>query len=375
MYAIAPAISQVEASFASDDDKWAAVLRSDPAADGVFVLSVRSTGIYCRPTCGARTPLRRNVRFHPNPADAERAGFRPCKRCRPNEASPAERRAIAIAAACRMIESAETPPSLAQIAAAVAMSPHNFHRVFRAATGVTPRAYAAARRDQRLRAELGRAGSVTEAIYGAGFGSSGRFYEASGNMLGMTPRAFRAGGAGAAIRFAVGECSLGAILVAASETGICAIELGDDPEALARGLQDRFPAASLVGDDSEFAALVARVVGIVDGGETASELPLDIRGTAFQRRVWQALTEIPAGGVVSYTEIAARIGNPKATRAVAGACAANPLAVAIPCHRVVRRDGNPAGYRWGVERKLTLLAREAAAAGFGAGAGTRRDVA
>lgn len=344
-----------------DDDMWAAVVNRDAAADGTFWFSVRSTGVYCRPSCGARRPLRANVRFHPTRADAERAGFRPCKRCRPDEAPLAERRAAAVAEACRIIEEAEAMPTLDAVAAAVGMSPYHFHRVFKAATGVTPRAYAEARRGKRVREELARSGSVTAAIYGAGFNSSGRFYETAGKVLGMTASAYRMGGAGEAIRFAVGECSLGSILVAASDAGICAIELGDDPDALARDLQDRFPQATLVGDDPWFAALVARVVGFVEAPRLGLDLPLDIRGTAFQRRVWQALATIPSGETVAYAEIAARIGAPDAARAVAGACAANHLAVAIPCHRVVRRDGSPSGYRWGVERKRTLLDREAVA--------------
>ncbi len=342
-----------------DEAMWAAVVNRDPAADGRFWFSVRTTGVYCRPSCGARRPLRSNVRFHATQADAEQAGFRPCKRCRPNEAPLAERHAAAVAAVCRLIDASETIPALESVAAAAGMSPHHFHRVFKAATGLTPRAYAEAKRGDRVRDELTRGGSVTAAIYGAGFNSSGRFYEAAGKVLGMTPGAYRNGGAGEAIRFAIGQCSLGAILVAASDAGICAIALGDDPDALARDLQDRFPQATLVGDDPAFAGLVARVVGVVESPGIGHDLPLDIRGTAFQQRVWQALSAIPSGETVTYAEVASRIGSPDAARAVAGACAANRLAVAIPCHRVVRRDGTPTGYRWGVERKRALLDREA----------------
>jgi AraC family transcriptional regulator, regulatory protein of adaptative response / methylated-DNA-[protein]-cysteine methyltransferase len=231
--------------------------------------------------------------------------------------------------------------------------------MFSSLTGVTPRAYAVAHRRRLIRAALVRESTVTEAIYDVGFASSGRFYAGASAALGMTPTRFRAGGAGASMRFAVGQCWLGAVLVAATETGVCAIFLGDDPDALTRELQDRFPKAQLIGGDRDFEALVARVVGLVEAPGLGHELPLDIRGTAFQQRVWQALREIPMGTTASYTDIADRIGAPKAVRAVAGACAANPIAVAIPCHRVVRRDGAVSGYRWGVDRKRALLAREA----------------
>jgi AraC family transcriptional regulator of adaptative response/methylated-DNA-[protein]-cysteine methyltransferase len=253
-------------------------------------------------------------------------------------------------------------PSLAELAKAACLSVYHFHRIFKELAGLTPKQYAAAQRSGKVREKLSRSNSVTEAIYQAGYNSSGRFYENSGEMLGMTPGAYRAGGANAEIRFAIGECSLGSILVASSEKGVCSIMMGDDPEALLRDLQDRFPRARLVGGDSGFEQLVARVVGMVEAPGTGLDLPLDVQGTAFQRRVWQALREIPLGATVSYTEIAAKIGAPKAVRAVAGACAANPLAVAIPCHRVVRNDGALAGYRWGIERKRALLAREAGAA-------------
>jgi AraC family transcriptional regulator of adaptative response/methylated-DNA-[protein]-cysteine methyltransferase len=239
------------------------------------------------------------------------------------------------------------------------LSPYHFHRVFKAVTGVTPRAYGAAHRTRRIRAELDkRSKTVTEAIYDSGFNSGGRFYEASNQLLGMTPTTFRAGGADTAIRFAVGECSLGSILVAQSNKGVCAILLGDDPDELVRDLQDRFPRAALVGGDASFERLVAKVVGCVERPAAGFDLPLDVRGTAFQQRVWQALREIPAGTTASYTDIAARIGAPRGARAVAQACAANRLAVAIPCHRVVRTDGALSGYRWGVERKRDLLKRE-----------------
>jgi AraC family transcriptional regulator of adaptative response/methylated-DNA-[protein]-cysteine methyltransferase len=361
MVSLATRADHAPPSFLNDDERWEAVKRRDRAADGHFYFSVRTTGVYCRPSCAARLPRRENVRFHATSADAERAVFRPCKRCRPNEAGLAERQASVVAKACRQIQEADEMPSLDALAEAAGMSRFHFHRIFKAHTGVTPKAYADAHRARRMRHELTRSGTVTEAIYGAGFNSSGRFYAAAPDRLGMTPTEFRAGGNGASIRFAVGQCSLGSILVAATDKGVCAIQFGDDPDALVRDLQDRFPKAQLIGGDREFEQLVAKVVGFVEAPAQGLDLPLDVRGTAFQQRVWQALREIPAGSTASYAEIANRIGAPKAVRAVAQACGANALAVAIPCHRVVRNDGALSGYRWGVERKRALLTREAAA--------------
>ncbi len=347
--------------FAGDEDRWQAVAARDARADGVFWYSVRTTGVYCRPSCGARLPRRENVAFHASRDAAESAGFRPCLRCRPRGPSLSETHAAAIAKACRTIEGAETMPPLAELAAAAGLSPFHFHRVFKAATGVTPKAYAVARRTLRVRDALTESGSVTGAIYDAGFNSSGRFYADAPGVLGMTPTRFRAGGAGETVRFAVGQTSLGPILVAATEKGIAAIEFGDDPDAMVKSLQDRFPRAQLAGGDTAFEDWIARVVGLVEAPSRPVDLPLDIRGTAFQRRVWQALRDIPLGSTASYAEIATRLGAPGSARAVAGACAANTLAVAIPCHRVVRTDGDLSGYRWGVARKRALLDREGAA--------------
>jgi len=341
------------------DPRWAAIQARLPTADGTFYYSVKTTGVYCRPSCGARTARPENVRFHASRREAEQAGFRPCLRCRPDQLSLSEQHAAMVTESCRTIEATPIVPSLEQLATAAGMSPFHFHRVFKAITGLTPRQYAAAQRGERMREELGRSRNVTAAIYQSGYNSNAQFYGESAQVLGMTPTIYRTGGANADIRFAVGECSLGSILVARSEIGICAILLGDDPDALARDLQDRFPKATIIGGDAEFEELVARVVGLMESPQLGLDLPLDVRGTAFQRRVWQALQEIPAGSTASYTEIAARIGSPKSVRAVAQACAANPLAVAIPCHRVVRNDGGLSGYRWGVERKRTLLQREA----------------
>jgi len=358
MSGMATAPTKAAPDFSNDESRWQAVIGRDRRADGQFYFSVATTGVYCRPSCGARQPRRENVAFHVSTEAAAGAGFRPCKRCRPDET---DRQAAAVAEACRIIEQAEMPPSLTELADAVGMSQFHFHRVFKAATGVTPKAYADAERARRVRAALDGKGTVTEAIYDAGFNSNGRFYAAAPGRLGMTPTRFRKGGEGETVRFAIGQTSLGAILVAATIKGIVAIQFADDPDALVRDLQDRFPKARLVGGDGEFEALVARVVGSVESPSAGFDLPLDVRGTAFQQRVWQALRDIPAGTTASYADIAGRIGAPKAVRAVAGACAANDIAVAIPCHRVVRNDGALSGYRWGVERKRALLDREAAA--------------
>ena len=278
----------------------------------------------------------------------------------PTEFRSTEKNAAIIAQACRLIEESEEEPSLNDLAEAVGRSPSYFHRMFKAITGLTPKDYAVAHRAAKVRQGLDSGNSVTEAMYDAGFNSSGRFYEKSTGLLGMTPTQYRAGGANEEIRFAVGETSLGAILVASSKKGVASILLGTDPDTLVRNLQDRFPKARLIGADGDYEALVARVVGFVEAPNLGLDLPLDVRGTAFQQRVWRALQEIPVGQTVSYAEVARRIDSPKAVRAVAGACAANNLAVAIPCHRVVRNDGSLSGYAWGVERKRVLLDREAA---------------
>jgi AraC family transcriptional regulator of adaptative response/methylated-DNA-[protein]-cysteine methyltransferase len=352
--------ARAPAQFASDDARWEAVRRRDPAADGQFLYSVATTGVYCRPSCAARSARRENVAFHATPADAERAGFRPCKRCRPDLAPRPEREARMIARACRTIETADEPPSLDKLAAASGLSPAYFHRTFKRITGVTPRAYADAQRQARVQGKLRAGGDVTSTIYEAGFNSSGRFYEAAPGMLGMTPSAFRAGGKGETIRHAIGRSSLGKVLVAATDRGVCAIMLGDDAKDLIESLRAQFPKAVLRHADADFSDWVDEVVRIVDEPSTAGELslPLDIRGTAFQRRVWEILRAIPPGETTSYAKVAARIGKPTAIRAVASACGANPLAIAIPCHRVTAADGRLAGYRWGIERMQRLLERE-----------------
>ncbi len=340
------------------DPRWSRVRARDASADGAFVYAVRTTGVYCRPSCGARLARPEHVAFHESAEAAERAGFRPCKRCKPRAPSR-DARSEVVTAMCRILERAGQAPTLEALAGQVGLSPFHAHRTFKAATGLTPAQFARARRAERLRDELRAATSITSAIYGAGFSSAGRFYERSDAMLGMTPSRYRAGGAGVAIRFAVGQCTLGAILVAATDRGVCAILLGDDPAELVHDLERRFQGARLVGRDARFERTVACVVGLVERPGLGVNLPLDVQGTAFQQRVWEALRRVPAGRVVSYTELARELGAPRSVRAVAQACAANPLAVAIPCHRVVRRDGDLAGYRWGVERKRELLAREA----------------
>jgi AraC family transcriptional regulator of adaptative response/methylated-DNA-[protein]-cysteine methyltransferase len=344
-----------------DAERWRAVLTRDARADGAFFYSVRTTGVYCRPSCASRRPRREHVEFHPTTQAAERAGFRPCKRCRPTGASLAARRAAAVAGACRRIERADEMPSLDALARNAGMSRFHFHRVFRSIAGVTPRAYAAAHRARRVRRQLRHTNTVTEAIYEAGFNSSGRFYAAAASILGMTPTTFRSGGAGETIHFAVGRSSLGCVLVGATDKGICTITLGDHAADLTGELQKRFPRASLLKGGDEFEGLIARVIRLVEEPAAGCDLPLDVRGTAFQQRVWQELRAIPPGSTVSYTEVARRIGAPAAVRGVAQACAANPVAMAIPCHRVVRADGTLAGYRWGIERKRALLERETVA--------------
>jgi AraC family transcriptional regulator of adaptative response/methylated-DNA-[protein]-cysteine methyltransferase len=342
----------------ADDPRWARIVARDKTADGHLWYSVSTTGVYCRPSCPSRTANPRNVQLHDTLESAKATGFRPCKRCNPDGPSIECENAALVAKACRIIEESEEEPSLETLADAAGRSPGYFHRMFKAATGVTPKDYAAAHRAKRVRQGLASGSSVTEAIYDAGFNSSGRFYEKSTDMLGMTPSQYRAGGTNEEIKFAVGQTSLGAILVASSKKGVAAILLGNDPDELVRNLQDRFPKAHLIGADRHYEALVARVVAFVEKPEIGLSLPLDVRGTAFQQRVWRALQEIPVGATVSYGEIARRIGRPKAVRAVAGACAENNLAVAIPCHRVVRIDGSLSGYAWGVERKRILLDRE-----------------
>jgi AraC family transcriptional regulator of adaptative response/methylated-DNA-[protein]-cysteine methyltransferase len=347
-------------AYLTDAERWEAVRTRDAAADGQFFCCVLSTGIFCYPSCAGRPARPENVLFHETREASIKAGFRACKRCRSELAPRAEREALVVAQVCRAIEAAEEPPLLDDLAAGAGFSPFHFHRLFRRVTGVTPKAYAAAHRMARVQQGLRSAASVTETIYGSGFNSSGRFYEAADGMLGMTPSAYRAGGKGETISWATGESTLGCVLVAGTARGICAILIGDVAHELVADLQLRFPRAALLPADAEVAAWVEQVIAYVDRPGNGIGLPLDIRGTAFQRQVWEVLQTIPAGETLSYADVATRLGKPRAVRAVAGACAANRLAVAVPCHRVVASDGGLAGYRWGIARKKALLERERA---------------
>jgi len=340
---------------------WTAVENRDAAADGSFFYGVRTTGVYCRPGCASRRPLRTNTVFFETTAAAESAGFRACKRCRPTEASAASRHVTAIEKACALLRASETIPSLGELADAACISRFHFHRVFKQITGVTPREYARSHRLGRLGEKLDSGQPITASIYAAGFGSSSRAYEAAPAGLGMTPGTRRRGGSGETIRFVTVATPLGWALIAATARGICMTALGDDRDSLAAALRQRFPRAELVAEDAGLREWADRIVRFITAPEQNLDLPLDIRGTAFQARVWRALQKIPLGKTASYTEIAATLGQPKAVRAVAQACAANKLALVVPCHRVIRSDGELGGYRWGLERKRELLARERAA--------------
>jgi AraC family transcriptional regulator, regulatory protein of adaptative response / methylated-DNA-[protein]-cysteine methyltransferase len=342
----------------ADDPRWVRIVARDKSADGIFWYSVLTTGVYCRPSCPSRIANPKNVQIHSTLAEAKATGFRPCKRCNPDDRSADDETAVLVAKACRLIDNSEEELSLDALATRVGRSSSHFYRLFKATTGLTPKEYADAHRAARIREGLMKNTSVTEAIYDAGFNSSGRFYEKSKGLLGMTPTQYRTGGANEEINFALGQTTLGSILVASSKKGVVAILLGDDPDKLLRELQDRFPKAKLIGADKEYEKLVAHVVGFIEAPNQGLNLPLDIRGTAFQQRIWRVLQGIPAGKTVSYAEIAKKIGSPKLVRAVAGACAANNIAVAIPCHRVVRTDGSLSGYAWGIDRKRQLIDRE-----------------
>lgn len=345
---------------AQDGSRWEAVVARDATADTGWVYAVRTTGVYCRPGCPSRRPRRDNVEFHDSATRAAAAGFRACRRCRPDAAGAPDPAAELVAGACRLIEGSERVPTLAELGAELGVSPYHLQRTFRAVTGVSPRAYAEQLRARRVAERLEQGAPVSDAAYEAGYGTAARLAADSAGRLGMVPSRFRAGGAGERIRVAVADSSLGPVLVAATDRGVCAIDLGDDPDELLARFQQRFHAADLVAGDAAFDRSVALAVGVIDGTAVGEHLDLDVRGTAFQERVWQALRAIPAGRTTTYAELAAAIGAPSSVRAVAGACAANTVAVAVPCHRVVRTDGGLSGYRWGVDRKRALLDREAA---------------
>lgn len=340
---------------------WTALEGRDPGAAGTFLYGVRTTGVYCRPGCTSRLPLRKNTMFFETAEAAEAAGLRPCKRCRPTEDSSASRHLAAVEKACALLRTSEATPSLGELADAAGISRYHFHRVFKQITGATPRDYARAHRLGRFAEKLDAGEPVAEAIYASGFGSSSRAYEAAPAGLGMTPGARRRGGSGQVIRFATVETPLGWAMVAATDRGICMTALADDRDSLVAALRQRFPAAEIMADDAGLENWADRIVGFITDPSRTLDLPLDIQGTAFQAQVWRALQKIPLGKTATYTEIAAALGQPKAVRAVAQACAANKLALLVPCHRVIRRDGELGGYRWGLERKRALLARESAA--------------
>ncbi|BAW80382.1 AraC family transcriptional regulator [Candidatus Nitrosoglobus terrae] len=341
-----------------DDPRWHAIVMREIKANGKFFYAVKTTGVYCHPFCAARLPRPENICFYTTQEEAEQAGFRPCKRCKPDRPSLINPHITEIIQSCRIIEKAEDILSFKDLAKQVGMSAYHFHRLFKQITGLTPYQYAVAHKINRIKRELSQESTVTQAILNAGYNSNSRFYEKSNEVLGMTPSNYRRGGKNMEIRFAISKCLLGLILVAQSALGVCAILLGDDSKALVHDLQERFPHANLMREDDNLKQLIVSVVGFIEAPEIGLDLPLDIRGTAFQQRVWQLLRQIPIGQTLSYTEVARRIGAPKSARAVAGACAANQIAIAIPCHRVVRSDGKISGYRWGIERKRTLLDNE-----------------
>lgn len=352
-----------------DDQRWRAVAARDADMEGRFVYAVRTTGVFCRPSCPSRRPQRRNVLFFEVPEAALEAGFRPCKRCRPETAAPSDPRLAVVRETCKAIQRAATAPTLAALGAAVGVSPHHLQRLFTAVMGVSPRRYAEAVRLSRLRVALRDGEPVGQALYGAGYGSSSRLYEAAPGQLGMTPASYAKGGAGAQIAYAIvamaDEDALGCLLVAATGRGICMVALGDDEAFLEAELRAEFPAAELRRDDATLGAWTRAVAERARGRAPHADLPLDVRATAFQWQVWDRLRRIPAGEIRSYGEIAAEIGRPGAARAVGRACASNPVAVLVPCHRAVGGDGGLHGYRWGVSRKRALLEREGGRAGGG----------
>lgn len=344
--------------YTTDQTRWEALVRRDTLADGAFFYAVKTTGIYCRPGCPSRLPNRENVHFFDTPEQAEEAGFRPCKRCTPSAPSGLEPQRGWVLQACQIIERAKEPPALVELARAVGLSPSHLHRTFKRLVGITPKQYAMEVRRKRVCDNLGQTSSVTDAIQQAGYASSSRFYENDATALGMPPATYQKKGRGARIRYAVGQCDLGWVLIAATEKGLCAIDLGDQEQDLVAGLHDRFSEAEWVTSDTLLETWMERVLALLQAPSDRLDLPLDVQGTAFQRRVWAALRDITPGTTASYAQIAARIGQPQAFRAVAQACASNPVVVAIPCHRVIRSDGGLGGYRCGVERKHALLDRE-----------------
>jgi len=344
----------------NDETRWQAVVGRDASVDGTFVFGVSSTGVFCRPSCPSRRPRRENVRFFDDPVDAERAGYRACLRCRPKAADGNPQSAL-VHAICRYIEQhIEDRITLSDLGKAFRLSPFHLQRTFKAVLGVSPKAYIDACRLRQVKQNLQAGHNVTTSLYAAGYGSSSRLYERTATQLGMTPEKYRRGALAAVVRYTTTASPLGRMLIAATEKGICAIQFADSDEELLQGLMREFPFAVRKRDDQAMAEWKANLARLIDGKETSASLPLDIRATAFQRRVWEFLQRIPRGETRSYSDVARKIGMPRATRAVARACATNPVAVAIPCHRVVREDGEMGGYRWGIERKEKLLEMEQA---------------
>jgi len=345
----------VSVSLASDEDRWRAVERRDEAADGKFFIGVKTTGIYCRPSCRSRQPLRKNVEFFPDQKAAAKAGYRPCKRCRPDDIDPRQNLDRALVQACRLLEAGDNGVRSDEVAARLGLNRYYFQRFFKRRTGVTPQEYRRRALSERAKGELSKAASVTDAVYAAGYSSSSRFYEGAGRELGMSPREARAGASGRTVEYAVRPCSLGRLLVAWTEKGVCDVQFGDSDAEVTESLAERLPGAVLA--ETEVPRWVDDVAELAERPHSR-RIPIDIQGTAFQQRVWKELQRIPSGETRTYTEIARAIGAPTSARAVARACATNHVAIVIPCHRVVRTDGDLSGYRWGRERKSSLLRRE-----------------
>ena len=344
---------------ANEQDYWQAVLAKDASFDGIFVYAVRSTGIYCRPSCPARRPRREQVLFFSLPEAAQQEGFRPCQRCNPQNATTWNPHAELVQRVCDYIERhLESPLTLDTLSKEVSMSPHHLQRVFKRIMGISPRQYTEARRLNSLKAQLKEGQTVTAALYETGYGSSSRLYEQTSVRLGMTPATYRRGGKGMQISYTLVDCPLGRLLIAVTERGLCAVSLGDSDAELVAALLDEYPAAEFHRDEVDLSLWVSSLLGLLNGEQIHLDLPLDLQATAFQWRVWEELRAIPYGSTRSYSEIAKAVGNPKAARAVARACATNRVSIVIPCHRVIREDGSPGGYRWGLEHKQALLTQE-----------------
>lgn len=346
------------AQFKTDDARWNAVGENNSSADGTFYYAVITTGVYCRPSCKSKLPNRDNVEYFTTCNDAETAGYRACKRCRPTTTSKVEEIEQKIIQSCRTIEERETSIKLDELATQVNLSPYHFHRLFKKIVGVTPKQYATRHQSQRFHKRLKSSSSVTDAIYSAGYGSSGSAYDKKRDQLAMKPTVYRKGAEGVTITYGLAQCFLGWVIVAATDRGICAIEFGDDSETLPEQVQARFPNAQLSKADVGFKTLIKEVVDFIESPKDTFRIPVDIQGTAFQQQVWEVLRQIKPGQTMSYTDVAKRMGKPNAVRAVASACASNKLAVLIPCHRVVSKTGKTGGYRWGPERKQKLLESE-----------------